>query len=58
VKEKKEGMRRIRIGWINERTGERSWERGYKVKKGINERKKEIILSILLDGSCACYDIT
>jgi hypothetical protein len=26
--------------------------------KGIKERKKEIILSILLDGSYACCDIT
>jgi hypothetical protein len=33
-------------------------EIGNKGTKGIKEWKKEIILSILLDGSCACCDIT
>jgi hypothetical protein len=33
-------------------------EIGNKRTKGIKERKKESILPILLDGSCACCDIT
>jgi hypothetical protein len=33
-------------------------EIGNKGTKGINERKKEIVLSILLDGSFACCNIT
>jgi hypothetical protein len=33
-------------------------EIGNRSVKGIKERKKEIILFFLLDGSCACCDIT
>jgi hypothetical protein len=33
-------------------------EIGNKGTKELKERKKAIILSILLGGSCACYDIT
>jgi hypothetical protein len=59
VKEKNEERRRgIKIGWINERTGKIHGVIGTKGTNGIKERKKEIILFIILDESSACCDIT